>query len=224
MAQMAQDVLTELAIAVLNVRLSAGGPMTPSSARADERPPGSFVGRGRELAELRTGLGDVTAGHGHLFLLSGEPGIGKTRLADEFGRGAVAQRVRVVWGRCWEGDGAPAYWPWIQVIRERLAEADAEQRAAILGSETAPQIVQDIAQLLPELHAAHPQTFKHPGTQPSDPEQARFQLFQSVATLLKNVARIAPLLIVVDDLHDADHPSLLMQKFIAGRSKTHPFC
>jgi hypothetical protein len=65
-----------------------------------------FIGRERELAELHAGLADVTAAHGHLFLLSGEPGIGKTRLADEFGRQAVAQGVRVAWGRCWEGSGA----------------------------------------------------------------------------------------------------------------------
>jgi tetratricopeptide (TPR) repeat protein len=177
------------------------------------------VGREGELAELRAGLADVTAGHGHLFLLSGEPGIGKTRLADEFGRFAVAQGVRVAWGRCWEGGGAPAYWPWIQVVRACLTEADAEQRSVILGSEATPQIAQDMAQLLPELHAAHAHTVRHPGLQPSDAEQARFQLFQSVGTLLRNVARIAPLLIVIDDLHDADHPSLLMQRFVARQTK-----
>jgi predicted ATPase len=168
--------------------------------------------------ELRAGLADVTASHGHLFLLSGEPGIGKTRLADEFGRSAVAQGIRVAWGRCWEGDGAPAYWPWIQVVRTCLADTDAEQRAAILGSEASPQVAQDVAQLLPELRAAHP-TLRPLGPQPTDPEQARFQLFESVATLLKNVARIGSLVIVIDDLHDADRPSLLLLKFIAGHSK-----
>jgi predicted ATPase len=196
--------------------------VTSLGEQAEPSPPHSFVGRERELAELRAGLRDVTAGHSHLFLLSGEPGIGKTRLAAEFARLATAQGVRVVWGRCWEGGGAPAYWPWIQILRACLADTDAQQRAAILGSEATPQVAQQIAQLLPELHAAHPQTFKHPGTQPSDPEQARFQLFQSVATLLRNVARIAPLLTVVDDLHDADHPSLLMQKFIAGQINDAP--
>src|SRR5215472_4815144 len=94
-----------------------------------------FIGRERELAELRAGLIDVTAGHGHLFLLSGEPGVGKTRLADEFGRLTLAQGVRVAWGRCWEGGGAPAYWPWTQVIRACLTDTDAEQRAAILSLE-----------------------------------------------------------------------------------------
>lgn len=64
-------------------------------------PPGSFVGRERELAELRAGLADVTAGRSHLFLLSGEPGIGKTRLADEFRLLAVARGVRE-----WPGVGA----------------------------------------------------------------------------------------------------------------------
>jgi eukaryotic-like serine/threonine-protein kinase len=157
--------------------------VTSSGTQAEPTSPGSFVGRERELAELRAGLADVTAGHGHLFLLSGEPGIGKTRLADEFGRLAVAQGVRVAWGRCWEGGGAPAYWPWIQVVRACLTEADAEQRRVILGSEATPQIAQDMAQLLPELYAAHAHTVRHPGLQPSDPEQARFQLFQSVGTL-----------------------------------------
>jgi predicted ATPase len=152
------------------------------------RQPGSFVGRERELTELRAGLPDVTAGHSHLFLLCGEPGIGKTRLADEFGRLAVAQGVQVAWGHCWEGGGAPAYWPWIQVVRTCLADTDADERAAILGSEATPQVAQDLAQLLPELRAAHP-TPRPPGPQPTDPEQARFQLFESVTTLLKNAAR-----------------------------------
>ena len=58
-----------------------------------------------------------------------------------------------------------------------------------------------------------------PDPNPPIPEQARFQLFESVATLLKNVARIGPLVIVIDDLHDADHPSFLLLKFIAGYSK-----
>jgi tetratricopeptide (TPR) repeat protein len=193
--------------------------MTSSSAREGDKPPGSFVNRERELAELRAGLTDTAAGHSHLFLLSGEPGIGKTRLADEFGRLAVAQGVRVAWGRCWEGDGAPAYWPWMQVLRACLGDADAEQRTAILGSEATPLLAQEIAQLLPELRAAHAPTPRHLEPQPTDPEQARFQLFESVATLLKNVARIGPLLIVIDDLHDADHPSLMLMKFLAGHSK-----
>jgi predicted ATPase len=71
----------------------------------------AFAGRKHEMATLRAGLDDANAGHGRLFLISGEPGIGKTRLADELSREATERGMCVVWGRCWEGGGAPAYWP-----------------------------------------------------------------------------------------------------------------
>jgi eukaryotic-like serine/threonine-protein kinase len=87
----------------------------------------TFVGRARELAELRAGLDDAIDGRGRLFLLAGEPGIGKTRLADELARLAGARGVQVVWGRCWEGSGAPAYWPIIQVVRACVEGRDAGQ-------------------------------------------------------------------------------------------------
>jgi tetratricopeptide (TPR) repeat protein len=186
--------------------------MVSSSAQEGDRPPGSFVGRERELAELRTGLGDVTAGHGHLFLLSGEPGIGKTRLADEFARLATAQGARVVWGRCWEGGGAPAYWPVIQILRACVDDRDSEHLKALLGSSAS-----EIARLIPELKLSLPSAEETKAT--SDPESARFRLFDAVATLLKNVARSGPLLIVVDDLHDSDQPSLQMLRFIARAAR-----
>ena len=66
----------------------------------------AFVGRAREQSELRAALEDVSAGHGRLLLLSGEPGIGKTRLAEEISNDASSRGMRVVWGRCWEGGGA----------------------------------------------------------------------------------------------------------------------
>lgn len=68
-----------------------------------------FVGRDREMAELLAGLEEAFAGQGRLFLLSGEPGIGKSRLADEFAHGARERGAGVLWGRCWEAGGAPAY-------------------------------------------------------------------------------------------------------------------
>jgi class 3 adenylate cyclase len=172
----------------------------------------AFVGRERELAELRAGLDDVCAGHGRLFLLSGEPGTGKTRLAEELAIDASRRGMRVVWGRCWEGGGAPAYWPLIQILRACVDERDSEQLKAILGSGT-----NEIAQLFPDLKPSLPSAEETKGS--TDPESARFRLFDAVATLLKNVARVAPLLILVDDLHDADQPSLQMVRFIARAAK-----
>lgn len=83
----------------------------------------TFVGRGQELAQLVAGLDDATAGRGRLFLLVGEAGIGKSRLADELTQVARTRRVDVLIGRCWEAGGAPAYWPWVQSLRELGGDA-----------------------------------------------------------------------------------------------------
>ncbi|MGH2917144.1 MAG: AAA family ATPase, partial [Solirubrobacteraceae bacterium] len=72
------------------------------------------MGRDRELAELRHGLERAIAGHGGLYMVAGDPGVGKTALADAAGAEAVAGGALVLWGRAWDGGGAPAYWPWLR--------------------------------------------------------------------------------------------------------------
>jgi DNA-binding SARP family transcriptional activator len=89
----------------------------PEQPRAVETADGTFVGRERELAELAGGLDDAFAGRGRLFLLAGEPGIGKSRLANELIAHATARGARILVGRCWEAGGAPACWPWVQSVR-----------------------------------------------------------------------------------------------------------
>src|ERR1700691_2236108 len=111
----------------------------------------AFVGRERELAELRAALDDVSAGHGRLFLLSGEPGIGKTRLAEEISNDASARGMRVTWGRSWEAGGAPAYWPFIQILRACIECRDSEDLKALLGSGAS-----EIARLIPEIKRSLP--------------------------------------------------------------------
>ena len=76
------------------------------------------MGRERELGELDLGVRDALASHGRLFLLTGEPGVGKSRLAGTLSMRAEARGCRAIWGRCWEGGGAPAYWPWRQAMRD----------------------------------------------------------------------------------------------------------
>src|SRR5436190_21588162 len=71
-----------------------------------------LVGRDREVAALSAGLSQLAAGRGGVTLISGEPGIGKTRLANEIATIAGERGIRVAWGRCWEAGGAPAFWPW----------------------------------------------------------------------------------------------------------------
>jgi tetratricopeptide (TPR) repeat protein len=162
-----------------------------------------FVGRERERGELRAALDDADNGRGCLFLISGEPGIGKTRLADELAAEAGSRGMRVAWGRCWEGGGAPAYWPWVEIVRSVVFEPG---RARL--SQTA--IPPEIGQLIPELS---PETIQQSIS--SDPKQARFRLFDAAATLLKQVARAGPLVLILDDLHEADRSSLELLKFVA---------
>jgi tetratricopeptide (TPR) repeat protein len=169
---------------------------------------GLFVGREREIAELTAGLEDARSGKGRLLLLAGEPGIGKSRLADEVAARARERGFTVLWGRCWEAGGAPIYWPWVQAIRTYLREVDATTVRDQLGAGAA-----EIAQMIPELRELFPDL---PRPADADPEGARFRLFDRVATFLHEAAGSRPILLVLDDLQSADTPSLLLLRFVAG--------
>ena len=168
----------------------------------------AFVGRDREISQGLGLLEDALAGRGRLLLLAGEPGIGKSRMADELGNRAKERGVQVAWGRCWEAGGAPAYWPWIQSLRSIVRRTRHEELRRHLGLGAA-----DIAQLLPEI-ADRLGSLPVPPT--LDPDQARFRLFDSAATFLKNQAVSRPVMLVIDDLHVADTPSLLLLRFVAA--------
>jgi len=165
-----------------------------------------FVGRHHELVELRAGLEDAVGGRGRSFLVVGEAGIGKTRLVEELAREAAERGHLVLWGRCWEGEGAPPYWPWIQVIRAYLRIAHSEALPRVAGGAGAPYL----AQLVPELGG-----IQSPGPSvPPQSEHARFYLFDAVATFLQTRPDHTPLVLVFDDLQWADTPSLLLLQFL----------
>src|SRR3954471_9207174 len=181
---------------------------------ADERPAnpleglagGVFVGRERELESLREAVDSALAGRGSLQLLVGEAGIGKTRASEELATYARVSGARVYWGRCREDEGAPAYWPWVQAIRSYIRDSAPVALAWQLGAGAA-----EVAQLIPEI--AEKLDIEPAGG--SDSEEARFRLFDSVTTLLLAAARDRPIVIVLDDLHWADEPSLLLLRFAA---------
>src|SRR5438046_4438798 len=177
--------------------------MIPAMPPPQQRTEAVFVGRRDELVELRAGLEDAVTGRGRFFLVVGEAGIGKTRLVEELAREAAERGHLVLWGRCWEGEGAPPYWPWIQVIRASLRTAHAEGGLPLVaGGAGAPYL----AQLVPELGG-----LKSPAPSvPPQSEHARFYLFDAVATSLGSRPDRTPLVLVFDDLHWAATPSRLL--------------
>ena len=165
----------------------------------------ALVGREGELRQLLRGVEDALSGRGGLFLVVGEPGIGKTRLAVEVADESQRRGARVLWGRCWEAGGAPAYWPWIQSIRAYVRSVDPEVLKGQLGSSAA-----SVALIVPEVRRLVSDLPELPSL---ESDGARFRMFEDVAGFLWTVARDQPLVLILDDLHAADMPSLLLLRF-----------
>jgi predicted ATPase len=151
-----------------------------------------LYGREEVVGRARAALARAARGEGRLLLFTGEPGIGKSRLAEQVASDALSQGWAVAWGRCWEAGGAPAYWPWRQVFRSLDMEADPFAEAA---AELAPAAA-----------------------------ELRFALFErAVRRLLEHAGR-QPLLLLLDDLHAADAPSLLLLLLLAREIARAPLC
>jgi DNA-binding CsgD family transcriptional regulator len=140
-----------------------------------------MVGRRRELDALRAWVGAAGDGAGRLVLCVGEPGIGKTRLAQELAGFALAKGIAVAWGRCFEGEGAPSFWPWRQVLRS-------------LGVDAATVFTGDV----------------------ESPED-RFRVLDDVTEAVRGAADERGLVVILDDIHWADEPSLLVLRHVADR-------
>ncbi|MFQ6026542.1 MAG: serine/threonine-protein kinase PknK [Dehalococcoidia bacterium] len=203
--QSAADVLA--ALEAVDLTVSAEDISAPDEAHAlDSLAGGVFVGRQREMGELKAALEDALSGRGRLITLVGEPGIGKTRTALELATYAGLRQAQVLWGRCYEEQGVPPYWPWVQAIRSYVREGEPDQLRSEMGSGAAAiaEIVSDVREQLPGLEAPSEM----------DPEQARFRLFDSITTFLKSAGRRQPLVLMLDDLHWSDKPSLQLLEFV----------
>lgn len=175
----------------------------------DRRGAPGFVGRQAELQLLASEMARAVEGGGRLILIAGEPGIGKSRLMDEFARQSANSGANVQWGRCWEAGGAPAYWPWVQILRGLLRSRGGDE-----VRESMADWGPDLIRLLPELRGRLPDL---PSPPSADPEGARFRLFAATAELLTDVARGSPVVLAVDDLHAADVPSVLLLRFLTSQ-------
>ena len=179
------------------------------AGRAGRRP---FVGRAAELATLRDRLAAAGRGDGGVVLVSGEPGIGKTRLLAEFADCAQDAGWRVLRGRAYETEGMPPYLPLVEALRAYLLTCPSEGVRDALGRGAA-----DVARLVPEVRDALPDL---PAPVVTSPEGDRYRLFEAVADFLLAIARApgqAGLLLLLDDLHWADASTLLLLEHLARR-------
>jgi class 3 adenylate cyclase/tetratricopeptide (TPR) repeat protein len=171
-----------------------------------------FVGRHTEIASLRRQLEAAARGQGSLVLVAGEPGVGKTRLMTELGNEARDRGFKVLSGRAYDMEGVPPYLPFTEALAPYVQNRSAEELWQELG-EAAPIV----AKLLPELR--QPAPVQELG--PVSPEAERYRLFEGVCDFLCATARDR-LLLLLDDLHWADEPTLLLLEHLARRLSEVP--
>ena len=192
-------------------RLNAGTAANPESAAVTEIP---LIGREQEFAELKRALGEALGGRGSLVLVGGEPGIGKTHLARALLEEARHRGAVGVVGHCYEMEGAPPYVPFVEMLEYITRMAPREGLRYSLGDD-APEV----ARLMPELRTMYPDM---PPAIQLPPEQQRRFLFNAFRSYVERAARVAPVVVVFEDLHWADEPTLLLLQHLAQTISSIP--
>src|SRR5277367_6276979 len=179
------------------------------------RPQRAIVGRERELTTLLSGLDDAASRRGSLFLISGEAGVGKTRLADEVAAAAEAQRMTILLGHCSEHDEAVAYLPFVEVLEnfvERASDADMLRIALAEQGRELARLIPKLRNILPEL----------PPPLDLPPAQARRHLFNCFFDFVARIASERSTLMVLEDLHWADDSTLSLLDHLTQRLSDLP--
>jgi len=164
---------------------------------------GPFVGRGTELERLSAAWQTALAGTANSVLIAGEPGVGKTRLAGEWSRQAYDQGALVIYGRCDEDLGAP-YQPFAEALRALVPCLGADRLRGLRGVEALLALVPGLADVLPDVAAPTR----------ADPDTERYALFDAVVAVMGVASAGAPVVLVLDDLHWAAKPTLLLLRHL----------
>jgi DNA-binding SARP family transcriptional activator len=161
-----------------------------------------LFGREAELGRLRQLLDETIEGHGHVATVTGEAGIGKTRLLSALAAEALQRGCRVLIGRCYSSDSILPFGPWVHACRSGELGVDEEILSAL-----SPPWRAELTRLLPEANAARL----------PPPSDSDLRLFESVAHLVEQVAARHPVVLMLEDLHWADEMSLRLLAFVSRR-------
>ncbi len=184
-----------------------GVPLPTVLARA---PIVRLVGRTNQREHLARVWKRTAEGASRVVLLTGEPGIGKTRLAADVARAAHHGGATVLFGRCDDDLGVP-YQPFAEALRHYVMHSPISSHRVDLGP-----LAGELTRIVPELAAAVPGL---PDPIPAEPETEQYRLFEAVSTLLSNASQRAPILLVLDDLQWAAKPTLLMLRHLVRSSE-----
>jgi tetratricopeptide (TPR) repeat protein len=168
-----------------------------------------IVGRECELEIFRAAFNRMLEGRRQLVLIAGEPGIGKTRCAEAVADMAEDQGALVLWGRCNEEAGAPPYWPWVQILRSYIDASSLDKVRLSMGA-----AAKDLAALVPELLVSSDRAHPAPSTV-ADSSAARFRTFDAIRQFFQQATQQVPIILVLDNLHWADAPSLSLLEFLS---------
>ena len=173
-----------------------------------------FVGRDAERAAVTAHLNDLSKGTGALVLISGEPGVGKTRLAEEASKEASRRGHRTLVGRSYDVDSPVPYLPFTELLEAAAKDVDRDTFRIALGDAAG-----EIAKIMPQLRNLYDDI--PPGLE-LPPEQERRYLFNSIVEFLKRAASTRPLVLMLDDIHWADEASLSVLQQVAQHLESIP--
>ena len=185
-------------------------PQQTTASLLDQLVQGRFVGRHRELAQLKQQW--VLAQEGHLVLISGEPGVGKTRLAHELIAHAQQTGATILRGGCYEYEATTPYLPFVEALRDWVHTQPVDALRALVHP-----VAPELAKLAPEVEVKLGPTTPNP---PLPPKEERLRLFDSVARFLQTLAAGRGLLLFIDDLHWADLGTLSLLHYVLRHMRT----
>src|SRR5215472_13290197 len=166
------------------------------------------VGREGEMDRLAAALRAAGEGESRTVVVTGEAGLGKTRLAADARRAAAEAGMATMWGGCSEAELSLPYLPFLEAIGNHLAQADLPGLRRQLAAKH-----RELAWLFPQLE------LEEPPSDPSDPVQGKLRLFEAVLALLRTCAAPGGLLLVLENLHGADASSRELLEYLARRTR-----